>query len=252
DMDAARSVCSVALSIRKANQVRVRQPLPSLTVQAADYERLQRYLELIKNEVNVKRVHLEALAAQSFVLRPNARVLGPRLGSEVQDVLRAARAGQFTENPDGTVTCAGVVLTHGEFELTPAVADDAGTRFESGRMIRLDLSLTPELESEGWARDLIRGIQESRRDSGLSVSDRISVRLHSGVEATLSALREHHKLIQAETLATDLEFVKLPFVERVDQGHGVTDMTDPAAGWETYGVDLGHAGIVDIRLRRAG
>jgi len=234
DMDAVRSVASVALSIRKANQVRVRQPLSSLTIQAADAERLRKYVPLIADEVNVKAVNLEPLDAQSFLLRPKARALGPRVGSRVQEILHAARAGEFTENADGTVTCAGVVLQEGEFELTPAVADAAGTRYEDGRMIVLDLTLSAELEAEGSVRDVIRAVQETRRNAGLSVSDRIALRLHSDVEATLTALRKHSDLIERETLATKLAFEPI----------------SPTPGWEGHGVDLGRAGTVHVGLRR--
>jgi len=250
DMDAVRSVASVALSIRKANQVRVRQPLPSLTVQAADTERLRRYAALLADEVNVKSVQLEPLNPDSFLLRPNARVLGPRLGSHVQDVIRAARAGEFTENPDGTVSCAGVVLDAGEFELAPAVGDKAGTRFDSGRMIRLDLGLTPELESEGWARDIIRGIQEARREAGLAVSDRIEVTLRSDVEATLVALEAHRKLIEGETLASDL-VLEDRRVEPTDRSQHAAEFSTGAGAWAACSLDLGSAGLVDIRLRRS-
>ncbi|MBA3293446.1 MAG: class I tRNA ligase family protein, partial [Geodermatophilaceae bacterium] len=250
DMDAVRSVCSVALSIRKANRVRVRQPLPSLTVQGADHEHLRDYIDLIKDEVNVKVVHLEALTAQTFVLRPNARVLGPRLGSKVQHVIRAARAGEFTENPDGSVSCAGEVLTSGEFELTPAVGDDAGTRFEAGRMILLDLTLTSELLAEGLARDVIRGIQESRREAGLAISDRIRLTLGAASVSAATALRAHQDLIARETLACELSIEALPEAEQEPSGTSAANM---GAEWSAGNVDLGaDDGLVAIALRRAG
>ncbi len=246
DMDAVRSVASTALSIRMGNRIRVRQPLPSLTVAAADHERLRAYTELIKDEVNVKVVHLEPLAAQSFVLRPNARALGPRLGAKIQDILRAARAADFTENPDGTVTSAGVVLTSGEFELTPAVGDDAGTRFDGGRMITLDLALTPELEGEGQARDVIRAVQEARRDAGLAVTDRIDLALAAPDEAVEAVLRTHQQMITTETLAIGMT-IGTPSVHREEPAGGL-----PAEeGSSITSVDLGAAGTLSIGLQRA-
>jgi len=249
DMDAVRSVASVALSIRKANKVRVRQPLSTLTIQAADAEGLRGYAALMADEVNVKAVHLQPLDAQSFLLRPNARVLGPRLGGTVQDVIRAARAGRFTENPDGTVTCAGAVLTPEEFELTPAVGDDTATRFEDSRMISLDLSLTPELMSEGLARDVVRGIQEARREAGLSVSDRIAVRLHADIAETLDAMRRHAELLKGETLATHLAVQDVPFADGTGQTDDPGDGTALPLPWATSAIALGRAGKVDVRLR---
>ncbi len=240
DMDAVRSVASVALSIRKANKVRVRQPLTSLTIAAPDAERLRGYIELIADEVNVKSVRLEPLASRSFVLRPNARALGPRLGATMQDVIRAARAGKFAENLDGTVSCGGVVLAGNEFELTPAVEEGGGARYEDGRMVSLDLTVTPELESEGLARDLVRGVQEARREAGLSVSDRIRLTLDPHSDSAAAAVAAHQGLIARETLATDFSIEPLP--------EAVSAQGD--TGWWLGAVDLAGAGVVDIAVLR--
>ncbi len=237
EMDAVRSVASVALSIRKANQVRVRQPLPSLTVQAVDFPRLRAYADVLADEVNVKAVHAEPLVAQSFVLRPNARALGPRLGAKVQKVLSCARAGVFSENGDGTVTCADEVLGVGEFELTPAVGDATAARYEDGRLIALDLTVTPELAAEGLARDIIRAVQETRREAGLAVSDRIELVLSPAAEAALDAVRMHQELIAAETLATGLTVAESALGDGSQERRKI--------------LDLGPAGVVGIGVRRA-
>jgi isoleucyl-tRNA synthetase len=202
-MDAARSVCSVALAIRKANGLRVRQPLRTLTIAGEDSAALEPFVDLIKEEVNVKAVRLESLATTDFTLVPNARALGPRLGKDVQFVIKAAKAGEFTDNHDGTVTVAGHDLREGEFELKPAVKDPQGSRFEAGRLIALDTELDEVLEAEGWVRDVVRQVQDARKAAGLHVSDTVRLSLTVPQEKFLWA--DHHReFIAGETLAKEL------------------------------------------------
>ena len=104
----------------------------------------------------------------------NPRVLGPRLGGQVQQVIRAVKAGSWTQAGD-RVEAAGVVLEPGEYELKLAAADPDSTSALPGNtgLIALDLRVTPELAAEGTARDVVRIVQQARRDAGLAVSDRI-------------------------------------------------------------------------------
>jgi len=134
----------------------------------------------------------------------NPRVLGPRLGGQVQQVIRAVKAGSWTQAGD-RVEAAGVVLEPGEYELKLAAADPDSTSALPGNtgLITLDLRVTPDLAAEGTARDVVRIVQQARRDAGLEVSDRI--RLVIGADgAVADAVRTHAGLIAAETLAVDL------------------------------------------------
>ncbi len=205
DMDAVRDVCSVALSIRKANGLRVRLPLAELSVAADDAERLAPYRDLICDEVNVRRFVPAALSTTEWTLVPNPRVLGPRLGPAVQQVIRAAKAGDFAPPAeDGSVTVAGHRLEPGEFELRPAVENAAGTRFEAHRLVALDTHVTPELAAEGLARDVVRVVQLARRDAGLDVSDRVRVVIEAPPEVT-EAVRAHLAVVAGETLASEVD-----------------------------------------------
>jgi isoleucyl-tRNA synthetase len=158
--------------------------------------------------VNVKRVRTESAidAFASFQLAVNARVLGPRLGQEMKTVLAAAKAGQWERAADGSVSVAGHRLSGDEFSLRlvpkPGVACQA---LGSGELIVvLDFALTKELEQEGVARDLVRAIQQARRDAGLAVSDRI--RLSLGLEPTQrEAARAFASYIAENVLATTLD-----------------------------------------------
>jgi isoleucyl-tRNA synthetase len=206
-MDLTRAVCSAALGIRKARQLRVRLPLAALVIAHPEAESLAPYTDLICQEVNVKAVELAADPASlgTFELTVNPRLLGPRLGPKVQEVIRAVKAGDWTSTGEA-VTAAGVELEPGEYELRLAVADPGSTAALPGHagLVTLDTRVTAELAAEGTARDVVRIVQQARRDAGLSVSDRI--RLTIGADgAVAEAVRAHAGFVTAETLAVSLE-----------------------------------------------
>jgi isoleucyl-tRNA synthetase len=206
-MDLVRAVCSTALGIRKARGLRVRLPLTALTVAHPEATSLAPFAELIADEVNVKTVELSGEPARlgTFELAVNPRVLGPRLGARVQQVIRAVKAGDWTQAGD-RVTAAGIELEPGEYELRLAAADPDSTSGLPGNtgLIALDTRVTAELAAEGAARDVVRVVQQARRDAGLSVSDRI--RLTVGADgAVADAVRAHAGFVSAETLAVSLD-----------------------------------------------
>ena len=136
-MDQVREVASVGSSLRKAKKLRVRLPLPKLTVAVEDPARLAPFTDLIADELNVKAVELtdDIDAYGRFELTVNARAAGPRLGKAVQDAIKAVKAGEGVVNPDGTLAAGDVVLTAEEYssklvaadpEFTAALPDGAG------------------------------------------------------------------------------------------------------------------------------
>jgi isoleucyl-tRNA synthetase len=208
-MDQVREVCSTGSSLRKAKKLRVRLPLPKLTVAVDDPQRLEPFTDLIADELNVKAVELTDDIARygRFELTVNARAAGPRLGKAVQDVIKAVKAGQAALNADGTLSAGDVVLNADEYssrlvaadpEFTAALPDGAG-------LVVLDGTVTPELDAEGWAKDRIRELQDLRKSTGLEVSDRI--RVHMSVPADKQEWATTHRdLIAHEILATSFEF----------------------------------------------
>jgi len=224
-MDQVREVCSAASSLRKAKKLRVRLPLPKLTVAVDDSQRLRPFADLIADELNVKAVELtdDIAAYGRFELTVNARAAGPRLGKSVQDVIKAVKAGRGVLNPDNTLTADDIVLTADEYssrlvaadeEYTAALSDGAG-------LVVLDGTLTPELEAEGWAKDRIRELQDLRKSSGLEVSDRISVLMAVPAERADWA-RAHRDLIAGEILATSFDLVEsADDLDGVEIGDGV-------------------------------
>jgi isoleucyl-tRNA synthetase len=204
-MDLVRDVCSAGLSIRKAEGRRVRLPLASLTVASPDVDALRPFVDLIADEVNVKAVDLTTEIGATRVLQLNPRVLGPRVGADVQKLLRAAKDGDYEVDDDGVVVL-GRRLEADEYELLLR-GDGPGVRVLPGRggVVTLDLAVTPELEAEGLVRDLVRGVNDARRTEGLDISDRIRIVVDAGVHQDVrDAVSAHEAFVKDETLAVEL------------------------------------------------
>ncbi|MEU3646945.1 isoleucine--tRNA ligase [Lentzea sp. NPDC034063] len=207
-MDEVRDVCSTALSLRKANKLRVRLPLARLTVASPVAGSLEDFAEIVRDEVNVKEVSLstDVDAYGQFQLVVNARAAGPRLGPNVQKVIKAVKAGDWSE-VDGKIVAAGVELFEGEYEQRLVATDPAATAALPGGagVVVLDTVVSPELEAEGVARDLVRVVQQARKDAQLDVSDRITLTLELP-DAVRSAVEPHLEFVQSETLTTSVVF----------------------------------------------
>ncbi len=208
-MDRVREVCSAASSLRKAKKLRVRLPLPKLTVAVDNPKELEPFADLIADELNVKAVELtdDIETYGRFELTVNARAAGPRLGKAVQGAIKAVKAGHGVLNPDGTLSAGEVLLNPDEYSSKLVAADEEYTAALPGGagLVVLDGTVTPELEAEGWAKDRIRELQDLRKSSGFDVSDRITV-VMSVPAARADWAREHTDLIAGEVLATSFEF----------------------------------------------
>ena len=233
-MDLVREVCSAAHSVRKAERRRSRLPLARLTYAGPGASRLEPFAGLIADEVNVKAVELVEelgeLAETTLAVVP--AVLGPRLGPETQKVIGAARRGEWRRDASG-VTVGGVALREGEYELRLVARDASSGRVLPGErgVVALDTALSPELEAEGTARDLVRIVQQARKDAGLKVTDKIALRL--GVDdATARVLETYGEELARQTLASSLVVGK------------------PAAG--DPGHALGERGRVTVGIELAG
>ena len=187
---------------------------------------------MIIDELNVKSLELVDLAAAdqgSFGVRQtltvNARVAGPRLGRDVQTAIRASKSGDWSVDPEGVLTAGGIVLQEEEYALSTVVADAdpsdqrAVAMLPGGGFVILDCTVTPELAAEGLARDVVRAVQQARREAGLEVSDRIALVL-GGNETVRHAVQTHAQLIKAETLAAELEVADVADGETAAVGDG--------------------------------
>lgn len=211
-MDQVREVCSATSALRKAAKLRNRLPLATLTVVVDDPAALEPFTGIVADELNVKAVRLVAADSEEAAsygveqkLTVNARVAGPRLGKDVQAAIKGSKSGDWSVGADGTVTSGGLALVEGEYTLETVVGsatENAATgMLPAGGFVVLDTMVTPELAEEGLARDLVRAVQQARKDAGLDVSDRIHLVL-AGTASVVAAARAHEQLITRETLAT--------------------------------------------------
>jgi isoleucyl-tRNA synthetase len=229
-MDLVRDIASAAKSVREARGLRRRLPLRELTVAVADPHQLDAFTALLADEVNVRSVVLApagTLGAERFEV--DLKVVGRRLGRDTPAVVQAMRAGEYTYDADADeLVAAGHRFGPDEFvrkldadepDATAALAGGAG-------LVRLDLTVTPELEAEGLARDLAREVNEARRKEGLHVSDRIRLVVDPGHHDDLRAAVEAHRdLLRDSCLVVELEIAPedrpLAGGHRVEVGGGL-------------------------------
>ncbi|WP_309573232.1 isoleucine--tRNA ligase [Deinococcus sp.] len=220
EMDAVLRVVSLGRAVRGQSGMRQRQPLPKVMLRARTTDMTQalgRFAGQIREELNVKEVELLGQYTElvSYQLRPNLPVLGKKFGKAVpqvraallaadaSEVARAVRDGKFFE----------VVSPTGErYELGPDEVlvdakspDGFAAQEEAGYLVAFDTTLTRELELEGLARDLVRGIQDGRKQAGFQVSDRITLHLDLKGDAR-DAAEVWQEYVVSETLAETLVF----------------------------------------------
>jgi isoleucyl-tRNA synthetase len=213
DMDRVRDVCSAAHSIRKARGLRARLPLAQLTVAAPDAARLSPYVELIADELNVKAVVLtedeDRFASRRLTVV--FKVAAPRLGAATPATAAAAKSGDWELLEGGRARVGEQTLEPGEFELRVQPVDESTTRALSGHsgLVVLDVDLTDALVREGVARDLVRAVQQHRRQLGLDVTDRIRLEV-GGPGMVGEAIETHEAWISEQVLAKELILVATP------------------------------------------
>jgi len=205
-MDMVRDVCSSALSVRKAHSRRVRLPLQSLTVASEKSEDLANFLDIVRDEVNVREVLLttDVAAVASHELQVVPAVVGPRLGKNTQKVIASVKKGDWEQRGD-VIVVAGEELQPGEYALKLVTTEGTASAPLSGGagVVVLDTDVTPELEAEGLARDVVRAVQQARRTADFHVSDRITLTI-SADPAVQQQLLAHVGLISGETLAVEV------------------------------------------------
>ncbi|MFF2246854.1 isoleucine--tRNA ligase [Arthrobacter sp. NPDC058130] len=219
-MDRVQQICSTGSSLRKAANLRVRLPLQELTVVAPGADALGGFAAVVADELNLRSVRLldaESASPEEFGIEQklvvNARAAGPRLGKNVQQAIKGSKSGDWSVSEAGVVTAGGLELEPQEYTLETVVAEaaeGAGSRaaavLPGGGFVVLNTEVTPELEAEGMARDMVRAIQQARKDAGLNVSDRIRTSVTAKPDV-VEALLANAELVKTETLTIDLETV---------------------------------------------
>ena len=218
-MQLAQDASSLILSLRKKQNIKVRQPLQKVLIPALSASmkaQLQKVEDLVKAEVNVKEI--EYLSPDnSFIkkkIKPNFVALGKKLGSKMKTVAAALaeftqeqiamleKEGQYNLQVDGEA----LILQTAEVEITSEDIPGWLVANKGNLTVALDVTITPELENEGNAREFVNRIQKIRKDSGFELTDRIIVKVSAG-NGLKNSLIEYNDYICAEILADKLEIL---------------------------------------------
>jgi isoleucyl-tRNA synthetase len=206
-MDLVRSICGQAHAIRKALSIRARQPLSKLVIATESTEVIKEYADIIADEINVKEVEFTndraTLAKESITLKP--AVFGPRLGDATQKIIGLVKEGKW-EIEANNLKVGQYILFENEYEKSVVLNDERNTRIlpDKNTVIYLDDRLTDELKAEGYARDIVRHIQLSRKQANLNVSDRIDLSIHSNDSEVLKTVESFKDYIKSQVLANSL------------------------------------------------
>jgi isoleucyl-tRNA synthetase len=232
-MSIARDAVRLGLKARGQSKIKVRQPLREAVIVAGDREReaIAAHDGMIREELNVKSLRFIGSADElgSHTLKANYRTLGPRFGKDMPSVAQAVAALDPVHVAEAfrQGRSVGVFIGGHEHELT---ADDVTLVMqplegyeierEGSHAVALDLTIDDALRGEGWAREVVRAVQNLRKDSGLNIGDRIALALE-GDETLVAAAREWEAWIAGEVLATTVSYDGAAAGEAV----GRTDVT---------------------------
>ena len=209
--DKVQKIINLWLAWRANQKIRVRQPLQSITI-TQSFEKY--YNEIIKEELNVKEVLVvDGSSLAKRICKPNWRNIWPKFGKDVKFIMSEAKAGNFTELPNGNVKVWDFELEIGDFELVYE-SSDANAKIESGfgMVITMDDKITEELKQEWFARDIVRHIQEARKECNYNVDDRIFIKIESNeLDETIANFANY---IETETLSKIDNSINSPDLEK--------------------------------------
>ena len=220
-MDLAQRVCSLVLGLRKKERLRVRQPLQKIMVPTLNKETAENLIHvknLILSEVNVKE--LELISEDNDILvksiKPNFKTIGPKYGKHMKAIASLISTWSSTEIAKieadgmwgGQINGEDIVLDLNDVVIDTKDIPGWLVANEDGLTVALDVSISDELKFEGIAREVVNRVQNSRKEQGFDVTDRISVRIQSS-ELIKRAIEENQKYISDEVLANEIVFDSL-------------------------------------------
>ena len=220
-----RLIVSLGLNVRSEAKVKTRQPLAQATI-AVPPALLEGTvlteddLRLLRSELNVKEVNMidDPGALGSRIAQVNARKVGPRLGGRVQEVIAAGKRGEFEIKDDGSILILDETLSPDELTIVYQGREGENIAAQAGIVVSLDVRVSKELQQEGLARDVIRAIQKLRKDGGLSITDRITLKM-TGADELLAQFGD---VIAQETGAVFGESTGEPYVIELDDHAPIT------------------------------
>ncbi len=228
-MQLLREIASLGRSARMDSKLKVRQPLQKVEVILADAAHqawLEEHDDLLRDELNVKEIEYTKDATKyiTYLVQPNFKRLGPRVGKlmpAVKNALSGADGASILEQLNSTgkvrLTVSGTLVELDGEDIQVRLQAKEGWAAAQGQkcVVVLATDLTPALIREGLARDLVRVIQDRRKELNCEYTDRIEVGVVSDSNELQQAIRENHEYIASETLATQIISEPLPEVEGI-------------------------------------
>lgn len=209
-MDKVRSICSCALFIRDKHNLRVRLPLNKITIISNNNDDIKNFSDIIIDEINVKNIEfvndIKEYGEKKLIL--NFPKIGPRVGSKMPNVMKASQNGKW-KIKDNKLVIDDFELEEDEYKITLQPKKDGVFAVDGyDVLIILDTKITLDLEKEGLARDLVRKIQQFRKDVKLDVSDKIDLVMKTNYEFLKDSIVSFKEYIKEQTLAVDLTIAK--------------------------------------------
>ena len=216
DMDLVRSICSTALAIRDNKNLRVRLPLQSLTIIGKDAQRILPFSEIIAEEVNIKEIKIVEEISQfaENKLQINFKKIGAKFGAKIKEITNAIKEGNWQKINDRTIQIAGIELVDDDFELklTTKNIDESKSAImplaSNDYLVLLSIEITKELEDEGIARDIVRAIQQNRKDANLEITNHISLEIFSSNQRILEVAHGFENYIKHQVLAENIKILQ--------------------------------------------
>lgn len=213
DMDLVRAICSTALSIRDNKNLRVRLPLKSLTIIGKNSARILPFKEIIAEEINVKSLEVKEEIADlaELKLQVNFKKIGAKFGPKIKEITAATKTGEWKKISDKEIEISGVTLVDDEFEIKLTTKNHDEKKFAimalstNDYLISLDIEITKDLEDEGIARDIVRAVQQNRKDANLNISNHIKLQLSSTNPRIVEVAKNFGDYIKEQVLADDLQ-----------------------------------------------
>jgi isoleucyl-tRNA synthetase len=216
DMDMVRAVCSAALSIRDNKNLRVRLPLNQLTIISKNARRILPFVEIIAEEVNVKNVvineKIDDLA--EVKLQINFKKIGAKFGAKVKEIAESVKKNQWQKISENeihiNINNEVIILTDNDFEVKLLTKNIDDKKFaiialpSNDCLIQLDIEVTVELEEEGIARDIVRVIQQNRKDANLNISDHIHIQIFAENKMIFPIIEKFSDYIKEQVLGLSL------------------------------------------------
>jgi len=213
EMAAIQQIVKLGLAARAKAKIKVRQPLPKIQLALSEKYNLQNLeseFDVVREELNIKEIEVIENAEEiaQVMASPNARLLGPKYGKGVQNIICEAKSGNFEKLENGNYKILDFEVLPEEIEIVYQGKEGFNVEADQGLVVALDTQITEELKQEGIARELVRYIQDMRKEADFNVDARIELFVSTESGLVLNVLKEFENYVKTETLTQGLSFKK--------------------------------------------